>query len=193
MSLLYYAFNELRIDKEMESFLKIKNYLRRIYIVAQIDIMELLIDVKNILINKDIPNELGYIGVINRDQNAVRNKLSKEEKLKKEKDFFNSEKIYMNLPKELLGYDSLIKKISKVYFKLIKDNISEEIKKDGGFRENIYFFDNNSLKDDEISKIIPQQPVIKKEESKKQDIKEESKIASSGKPENKKAHGNLFG
>ena len=76
MSLLYYAFNELRIDKEMESFLKIKNYLRRIYIVAQIDIMELLIDVKNILINKDIPNELGYIGVINRDQNAVRNKLS---------------------------------------------------------------------------------------------------------------------
>ena len=75
MSLLYYAFNELRIDKEMESFLKIKNYLRRIYIVAQIDIMELLIDVKNILINKDIPNELGYIGVINRDQNAEINYL----------------------------------------------------------------------------------------------------------------------
>ena len=148
----YHGFSGLRIAKEAEYNWKINNYLRRICIVTKINAMDLQTDAKNTLTNKEMPNELGYVGVLNRSPNDIRNKLSNEEFLKKEKDFFNSNLIYKDLPKELLGHESLMKKISKVYFKLIKDNLSEDIKNNENLNEILNFLDNNSLKDDEINK-----------------------------------------
>ena len=49
-------------------------------------------DIRNMLLNKEIPIELGYIEVINRNKNDLFNNISKADIIKKEKDFFNSKK-----------------------------------------------------------------------------------------------------
>ena len=110
-------------------------------------------DVRNMLLNKEIPIELGYIGVINGNKNDLFNNISKADIIKKEKDFFNSKKEYKDLPKELLGNEALIKKISKIYFKLIKDNFIKSSYNKEKIKELQDFLEQNSLKDDEINDI----------------------------------------
>ena len=87
------------------------NNIRRICVLTKIDIMEQDTDVKDILLNKKITNELGYIGVVNR-----RN-ISNEEIFAEEKNFFDTNEIYENLPKDIVGNHSLIKKLLKYILK----------------------------------------------------------------------------
>ena len=110
-------------------------------------------DVKNFLLNKEIPNELGYIGVINRSRKDLMNKLSTEEIFKKEKDFFNTDKIYKDLSKDLVGNEALMKKITKIYFKLIKDNLPNNLKNEEKIKDLLDLLNEYSLKEDEIFNI----------------------------------------
>ena len=173
-----YSLVGLKIASEMSSFSQYPNNLRKLGVLTKIEIMDVNNDVRNFLLNKEIPIELGYIGVIYRNKKEMFNNISKEDILKKEKDFFNSQKQYNDLPKDLLGNEALIKKISKIFFKLIKDNFIKSYNKEEKLKELVDFLEENSLKDDEINYIN------------KKIEKTEEKTSSDKKV---KKYGNLFG
>ena len=50
------------------------------------------------------------------------------ETIKKEKEFFKSHSSYKNLPPGYLGTDILINKLTKIYFKIIRENLPRIIK-----------------------------------------------------------------
>ena len=135
---------------------------------------------KNFLLNKEIPNELGYIGVINKSGNDLMNNISAEEIIKKEKEFFETDQIYKDLPKDLVGNDALIKKISKIYFKLIKDNFPNIEKNEEKIRDLLDLVNEYSLKEDEIMGINK----INNKNKKTEEPSSKNK---------KKNYGNLFG
>ena len=51
-----------------------------------------------------------------------------EETSRKEREFFKSHPVYKNLPPGLLGTDVLINKLTKIYFKIIRENLPRIIK-----------------------------------------------------------------
>ena len=174
-----FAIFGLKLASEMSPLSEYPNNLRTLGVVTKIDIMDLYTDVRDLLLNKQIPIELGYIGVINRSRrDLAENILSKEYIIKKERDFFNTTKEYKDLPKNILGNEALIKKISKIYFKLIKDNLLKNINNEKNIKELLDFLEQNSLKDNEIYDI----------NKKNEDIEEKG---SSSKKINK--YGNLYG
>ena len=78
--------------------------------------------------NEEIPLKLGYVGVKNRSKQDLVNKLSMAETSKKEKEFFKSHPAYKNLPAGHLGTDVLINKLTKIYFRIIRENLPRIVK-----------------------------------------------------------------
>ena len=121
----------LRMAKEID-----ESGERTIGILTKIDIMDQGTDVRKFLLNEEIPLKMGYVGMINRSKQDRVNKLSLAEAKIKEKEFFKSHSAYNDLPSELLGTEALINKLTKLYFKMVKENcpiidnaINERIKK----------------------------------------------------------------
>ena len=164
----YYALNGLRIAKKMSLSSDYPNNFRKLGVLTKIDIMDLGTDARNMLLNKEMPIELGYIGIRNKSKIDLYNKISNDEAFKKEKDFFNSHEIYKDIPKDILGIDALIKKISKIFFKLIKDNLPNIPREEKEIRELLDLIDEYSLREDEIydiQKINEENEKIKKKKN----------------------------
>ena len=85
-------------------------------------------DARKALMNEEIELKLGYVGVKNRSKQDLINKLSMAETSKKEKEFFKSHPVYKNLPSGHLGTDVLINKLTKIYFRIIRENLPRIIK-----------------------------------------------------------------
>ena len=85
-------------------------------------------DARKALMNEEIELKLGYVGVKNRSKQDLINKLSMAETSKKEKEFFKSHPVYKNLPAGHLGTDVLINKLTKIYFRIIRENLPNIIK-----------------------------------------------------------------
>ena len=60
-------------------------------------------DARKMILNKEIPLKLGYIGVKGRSQEDINNKKSVHDGLQMENEFFASHPAYRHLSKELLG------------------------------------------------------------------------------------------
>ena len=73
--------------------------------------------------NEEIPLKLGYVGVKNRSKLDLNNKISMAESSRKEREFFKSHPVYKNLPAGHLGTEVLINKLTKIYFKIIRENL----------------------------------------------------------------------
>ena len=101
---------------------------RTIGVLTKLDIMDAGTDARKTLMNEEIPLRLGYVGVKNRSKQDLINKLSMAETSRKEREFFKSHPIYKNLPPGLLGTDVLINKLTKIYFKIIRENLPRIIK-----------------------------------------------------------------
>ena len=101
---------------------------RTLGVLTKLDIMDAGTDAKKALMNEEIPLKLGYVGVKNRSKQDLINKLSMAETSKKERDFFRSHPVYKNLPKGHLGTDVLINKLTKIYFRIIRENLPRIIK-----------------------------------------------------------------
>ena len=97
-------------------------------ILTKIDIMDIGTDVKRELLNETIPFKNGFIGVKNRCKYDLKNKLSLDEAFKREKEFFKSNPLYRKLPDGYLGNEALINKLTKIYLKLIKENLINNLK-----------------------------------------------------------------
>ena len=118
-----YTSEGLKIAKEIDT-----TGSRTLGILTKLDIMDAGTDAKKELLNQGVPLKLGYIGVKNRTKQDLVNKLSFSECLRKEKDFFKSHPVYKFLPSDHLGNDALINKITKLYFKMIGQDIQRIIK-----------------------------------------------------------------
>ena len=101
---------------------------RTIGVLTKLDIMDAGTDARRVLLNEEIPLKLGYVGVKNRSKQDLLNKLSMAETSRKEKEFFKSHPAYKNLPAGHLGTDVLINKLTKIYFKIIRENLPRIIK-----------------------------------------------------------------
>ena len=101
---------------------------RTIGVLTKLDIMDAGTDARKTLMNEEIPLRLGYVGVKNRSKQDLINKLSMEETTRKEKEFFKSHPVYKNRPPGHLGTDVLINKLTKIYFKIIRENLPRIIK-----------------------------------------------------------------
>ena len=101
---------------------------RTLGVLTKLDIMDAGTDARKVLMNEEIPLKLGYVGVKNRSKQDLVNKLSMAETSKKEKEFFKSHPAYKNLPAGHLGTDVLINKLTKIYFRIIRENLPRIVK-----------------------------------------------------------------
>ena len=101
---------------------------RTLGVLTKLDIMDAGTDARKALMNEEIELKLGYVGVKNRSKQDLINKLSMVETSKKEKEFFKSHPVYKNLPSGHLGTDVLINKLTKIYFRIIRENLPRIIK-----------------------------------------------------------------
>lgn len=69
---------------------------------------------KRMLMNEEIPLKLGYIGIKNRAQEDINNKVPVEKSLEDERKFFEGHPDYKDLPQEVLGTKSLTTKLSNI-------------------------------------------------------------------------------
>ena len=188
----------LRMAKEID-----ESGERTIGILTKIDIMDQGTDVRKFLLNEEIPLKLGYVGIRNRSKQDRVNKLSLAEMKIKEKEFFKSHSAYNDLSSELLGTEALINKLTKLYFKMVKENcpiidnaINERIKKVEKELADLKELKNEmqiNICDDNISNTQVNKKIDEKKETTSTE-KEKPKEPDS-KPKNnvKKKYGNLFG
>jgi len=101
---------------------------RTLGVLTKLDIMDAGTDARKALLNEEIHLKLGYVGVKNRSKQDLVNKIPMGEALKKEKEFFKSHPIYKNMPQGYLGTDVLINKLTKIYFKIIRENLPRIIR-----------------------------------------------------------------
>jgi hypothetical protein len=68
---------------------------------------------------------LGYIGIVNRAQEDIVNRVPVEVALRKEIEYFNTHPEYKNLPERLLGTRSLTSKLSEQLVEAIKRSLPD--------------------------------------------------------------------
>ena len=101
---------------------------RTLGVLTKLDIMDAGTDARKALMNEEIPLKLGYVGVKNRSKLDLNNKISMAETARKEKEFFRTHPVYKNLPAGHLGTSVLINKLTKIYFKIIRENLPRIVK-----------------------------------------------------------------
>ena len=101
---------------------------RTIGVLTKIDIMDKGTDAKKALMGEEIPLKLGYVGVKNRSKQDLIDKIPMSVAVKKEKDFFRNHPVYRTMPPGYYGTDVLIQKLTKVLFKVIRENLPRIIK-----------------------------------------------------------------
>ena len=188
-----YTSDALRMAKEIDMSGK-----RTIGVITKLDIMDQGTDGRKILLNEDIPLKLGYVGIRNKNKQDRINNLSMTETKKKEIEFFKSHPAYNNLPSELLGIDSLIDKLTQLYFKMMKENCpnidkilnerKKTIEKELIDLNDLLTIMQNIKIDEEKTSV----PINKKRDEEK--LKDPpSKSKDNNKNVKKKLYGNLFG
>ena len=113
----------LKMAKELD-----KKGTRTLGVLTKLDIMDKGTDAKKVLLNQEIPLKLGYIAVKNRSKQDLIDKISMEEMQKREKEFFKNHPIYKHLPPSCFGNDVLIQKLTKILFRIIRENLPGIIK-----------------------------------------------------------------
>lgn len=69
---------------------------------------------RKMLLNDEIQLKLGYVGIRNRSQEDIINKVTVQQSLVDEEKFFQNCTEYKNLPEELFGTKSLTTKLSAI-------------------------------------------------------------------------------
>jgi replication fork clamp-binding protein CrfC len=96
---------------------------RTLGVLTKIDLMDEGTDAVSVLLNKEVPLHYGYVGVKGRSQKEVKENLTVHEAIQRELDFFGKHPVYSTLPSELLGTRSLIDRMSKILFDMIKNSL----------------------------------------------------------------------
>lgn len=102
--------------------------VRTIGVITKVDIMDRGTNAKRMLMGQEVPLRLGYVGVKNRSQQDINDKMRVKKALEEERLFFSSHPIYSTLLGENLGTASLTKKLTKVLFTHIKNYLPQIVK-----------------------------------------------------------------
>lgn len=99
--------------------------IRTVGVITKIDIMDHGTNARRMLMGQEVPLRLGYVGVKNRNQQAITDKQSVKKALKEEREYFENHPIYSSLNQNLLGTDVLTQKCSKIMFTHIKSHLPD--------------------------------------------------------------------
>lgn len=105
-----------------------KDGVRTIGVITKIDIMDKGTSAKRMLRNEEIHLKLGYIGIVNRAQEDIVNRVPVSIALKKEIEFFEGHPEYRDLSENILGTRSLTLKLSEQLVESIKRSLPEIMK-----------------------------------------------------------------
>ena len=81
-------------------------------------------DARNMIMNKEIPLRLGYVGVKGRSQEDINNKMSVKDSLVSEQNYFDTHAKYKHM-KDFVGTQNLIRKLTTVMYTHIKNVLPE--------------------------------------------------------------------
>ena len=109
----------LRLAKEVDP-----EGTRTLGVVTKIDIMDKGTDALDLLLGKVVPLRLGYVGVVLRSQEDIKNGLPIREALKRESKFFQSHVLYRQIASRC-GTEYLTKTLNKVLMNHIRDCLPE--------------------------------------------------------------------
>lgn len=109
----------LEIDKEQK---------RTLGVLTKIDIMDQGTNAKKTLMGQEVPLKLGYVAMKNRSQQDILNSMKVKEALKKEKEYFESHQVYKTMPPGYLGTETLVEKLTVIFFNKIKEHLPDIVK-----------------------------------------------------------------
>ena len=101
---------------------------RTIGVLTKLDIMDKGTDARKALMNEEIHLNLGYVGVKNRSKQDLIDKIPMKDAFKKEKEFFTKHPVYRKMSNQYYGTDTLIQKLTKILFKVIRKHLPTIIK-----------------------------------------------------------------
>jgi hypothetical protein len=113
----------LQMAKEID-----KEGKRTIGVLTKLDIMDRGTDARKALLNEEVKLTLGYVGVKNRSKQDLVDKIPIKDAFKAEKDFFSNHPVYKKLPPGLVGTEVLIQKLTKIFFRMIREHLPNIIK-----------------------------------------------------------------
>lgn len=102
--------------------------IRTVGVITKIDIMDSGTNARRMLMGQEVPLRLGYVGVKNRNQQSIIDKVSVKAALKEEREYFENHPIYSSINANLLGTDVLTQKCSKIMFTHIKSHLPDIMK-----------------------------------------------------------------
>lgn len=71
-------------------------------------------DAAKMITNQEIPLRLGFVGIKNRSQEDINNKIKVSIALNKEEEYFRSHPVYRNIDTKYLGTRSLTKRLTEI-------------------------------------------------------------------------------
>jgi dynamin 1-like protein len=110
----------LQLAREIDS-----KGVRTIGVITKIDIMDAGTNARRMLTGQDVPLRLGYVGVKNRNQQSIIDKITVKKALKEEREYFENHPIYSSINQNLLGTDALTQKCTKIMFTHIKSHLPD--------------------------------------------------------------------
>lgn len=108
-----------------------KNQVRTLGVMTKLDIMDSGTSAKKALMNQEVFLKLGYVGVKNRSQKDILDKMGVQSGLDIERSWFMNHPVYRTLPKDCYGTDTLTQKLSRIMYAHIRSALPEIIKEVG--------------------------------------------------------------
>ena len=96
---------------------------RTLGVITKIDIMDRGTDASQMILNKIVHLKLGYVGVKNRSQEDINNKVKVGLALAKEDEYFKNHPSYRNMDMKNFGTRSLTKRLTEVLEKNINKHL----------------------------------------------------------------------
>eukprot|EP01025_Chloroclados_australasicus_P041541 TRINITY_DN4402_c0_g1_i1.p1 TRINITY_DN4402_c0_g1~~TRINITY_DN4402_c0_g1_i1.p1 ORF type:complete len:629 (+),score=111.69 TRINITY_DN4402_c0_g1_i1:342-2228(+) len=94
---------------------------RTIGVFTKIDIMDRGTDVRDELLGRSVPLKMGWVGVVNRSQKDINERISIEKARSSEMDFFRSNELYKDLPN--VGVKYLTNKLSECLITAVRKEL----------------------------------------------------------------------
>lgn len=102
--------------------------IRTIGVITKIDIMDKGTNAKRMIEGKDVALRLGFIGIKNRSQQDIIDRITVKAAQDKEQLYFNTHPVYSTMPQNLLGIANLTGKLTRILFTHIKHSLPEIMK-----------------------------------------------------------------
>jgi len=102
--------------------------IRTIGVITKIDIMDKGTNAKRMIEGKDVPLRLGFIGIKNRSQQDIIDRISVKAAAEKEQLYFGTHPVYSTMTQNMLGIANLTSKLTKILFTHIKHSLPDIMK-----------------------------------------------------------------